>query len=81
MTHPYHPSLGREFKLVSYYKTWGEDRVYFHDEDQRLRAMPADWTSLAAPDPFVIIAAGRSWFRIADLLELAQMIDRAKRWM
>jgi hypothetical protein len=74
--HPFHPLCGREFKRASYYQTWGENRVYFHDDNQRLRAMPADWTSLATQDPFVIIAAGRSWFRVADLLDLVQMIRR-----
>jgi hypothetical protein len=64
--------------LVDYRQTWGEHQVYFHDESQRLRAVPSDWTSMAAPDPFVSIAAGRSCFRIADLLELAQMIARGK---
>jgi hypothetical protein len=71
--------LGREFKLAAYYKTWGENRVYFHDEDRHLRAMPADWTSLAAPDPFAVISAGRSWFRITDLLELTGMLNRMKK--
>ena len=79
--HPFHPLCGQEFKLASYCQTWGENRVYYHDENERLRAMPANLTSLAAPDPFVIIAAGRSWFRVGELLELVQMIDRAKHGM
>ncbi|MBN1567226.1 MAG: hypothetical protein JXA73_05240 [Acidobacteria bacterium] len=72
--HPFHPLCECEFKLASVYQTWGENRVYFHDENQRLRAIPADWTSLATQDPFIILAAGRSWFRATDLLELVQMI-------
>ena len=35
--------------------------------------MPASWTSLAALDPFVAVAAGRSLFRVADLLALARL--------
>jgi hypothetical protein len=66
--------------LVDYRQTWGEHQVYFHDANQRLRAVPTDWTSMAALDPFVSVAAGRSCFRIVDLLELAQMIARGKNW-
>ena len=36
--------------------------------------MPADWTSAAPPDPFVLAAAGRSFFRIKDLLALAALL-------
>jgi hypothetical protein len=35
--------------------------------------MPASWTNLAALDPFVALAAGRSLFRVADLLALARL--------
>jgi hypothetical protein len=34
------------------------------------------WTNLAAPDPFVTLAAGRSWFRVADLWELVRMVEK-----
>ena len=44
------------------------------DEGGRVRMIPAGWTSLAAPDPFVSIAAGRSWFRPEDLLALGRLI-------
>jgi hypothetical protein len=55
---------------------WSEDRVYFYDETGRLRRLPAAWTSEAAPDTFVAIAAGRAHFRTSDLLELATLIAR-----
>jgi hypothetical protein len=38
-----------------------------------LCSLPANGTSLAALDPFVALAAGRSLFRAADLLALAQL--------
>lgn len=78
MTHPYHPLCGREFELVDYRQAWGKYHAYFHDENQRLRIVPSEWTSMAVPDPFVSIAAGRSCFRITDLLELVQMIARGE---
>jgi hypothetical protein len=58
---------------------WGEDRVYFQDETGRLRRLPAAWTSVAPPDVFVKISAGRSHFRAEDLLQLAVLIARQRR--
>ncbi|MBV9589354.1 MAG: hypothetical protein JO310_07140 [Hyphomicrobiales bacterium] len=75
VTHPYHPLFGREYKLVTYCHGWGSHRVYFHDDAGRLRKIPADWTDVVAVDPFVVVAAGRSAFRVADLLTLADLIE------
>jgi hypothetical protein len=36
--------------------------------------MPARWTSVEAEDPFVVVAAGRSRFRTADLIDLAALV-------
>jgi hypothetical protein len=65
---------GRTFELVTYRFNWGEDRVYFHDDTGRLLALPAAWTDVFSPDPFVILSAGRSAFRVCDLLELTRLI-------
>jgi Family of unknown function (DUF5372) len=65
----------QEFELVSYRQNWGEDRVWFQDRDGRLHSLPMSWTDVRAVDPFVAVAAGRSPFRVADLLELAKQID------
>ncbi len=54
--------------------TWGEERVYYQDQAGALRSMPTAWTSLAPVDPFVRLAAGRSAFRVTDLLELARLL-------
>src|ERR1700730_4875182 len=75
VTHPYHPRFGREYKLVTYCHGWGSHRVYFHDDAGRLRKIPAWWTDVVADDPFVVAAAGRSAFRVADLLSLADLIE------
>jgi hypothetical protein len=52
--------------------------VYFHDLDGELRLIPARWTNLAMPDPFVTIAAGQCWFRIQDLVELTRLLENLK---
>ena len=75
VTHPYHPLFGREYKLVTYCHGWGSHRVYFHDDAGRLRKIPACSTDVVADDPFVVVAAGRSAFRVADLLSLADLIE------
>ena len=78
VTHPYHPSHGRQFELVNYTLCWGEARVYFYDDRNRLCSMPAAWTSVKSIDPFVKVSAGRSPFRLADLLELSRIIREVK---
>jgi Family of unknown function (DUF5372) len=50
--------------------------VCFHDEQGRLRAIPAAWTSVVEPDPFLMLAAGQCLFRVPDLLRLADLLDR-----
>jgi hypothetical protein len=75
VTHPFHPWVGREYVFVAMRQTWGEDRVFFLDEDGTLKSLPTRWTDAAAPDVFVTMAAGRSPFRAEDLLALAELID------
>lgn len=74
VTHPFHPWCGRAFQLVAYKKAWGEARVYFYNNEQRLVGLPAAWTDVIAPDPSVLLASGRAFFRAADLLELAALV-------
>jgi Family of unknown function (DUF5372) len=59
---------------VTYRHNWGEHRVYFHNDQGRLVSLPASWTSVLPPDPFILVGAGRSAFRVQDLLELAQLL-------
>jgi Family of unknown function (DUF5372) len=55
-----------------------EERVYFYDHANCLRAVPLGWTNIASPDPYVVIAGGKSFFRANDLLELARLIATLK---
>ncbi|MBV9001286.1 MAG: hypothetical protein JO168_28260 [Solirubrobacterales bacterium] len=74
MTHPFHPWVGREFVFVVARQTWGEDRVFFLDGDGVQRSLPRVWTDAADVDPFVVLAAGRSPFRVEDLLEVVAVL-------
>jgi hypothetical protein len=68
------PWFGREFEFVKRRRNWRDDRVYFFDEAGQLVSLPAAWTDAVAEDPFVTVAAGRSPFRTADLLKLAELV-------
>jgi Family of unknown function (DUF5372) len=56
-------------------QTRSEDRVFFVDGDGRQLSPPVGWTDAAEPDAFVTMAAGRSPFRCAELVELRRLID------
>lgn len=75
MVHPFHPLAGRSFDLVVRKKNWAEDRVSFFDDDGQLTSIPAGWTDVDPPDPFVAVSAGRSAFRVEDLLALAGLVE------
>lgn len=63
---------------MTYRTTWGEERAYFYDTNGRLLHLPARWTDVLEPDPFVIISAGRSCFRLTDLVELRLLLDELR---
>ena len=74
MKHPYHPLFEHTLEVVAQSKEYGEERVYYRDQKGRMRFLPVRWTSLAAPDPFVLTAAGRAYFRLEDLIRLAEQM-------
>lgn len=74
MTHPYHPLFEQQFELIARRQNWGEDRVWFEDREERVQSLPTSWTDAGGVDRFVAVAAGRSLFRVAELIELARQI-------
>ena len=75
MTHPFHPLHGREFELVEIASVMGVGLVHYTADDGALRIIRQAFTSVAAVDPFTRVAAGRSAFRVSDLLALAALLD------
>jgi len=67
---------GQQFEIFNYRHNWGEYRVTFYDTPDHVQTLPAAWTSIVPSDPSVVLAAGRSAFRVIDLLMLAHLIDR-----
>jgi hypothetical protein len=75
VSHPFHPLFGQELEFVKRRRNWRQDRVYVYDRDGELLSLPAEWTDAVAPDAFVVVAAGRSPFHVAGLLELAELVS------
>jgi uncharacterized protein DUF5372 len=74
--HPFHPLRGTEYELVTRKLTWGEDRVFYYDAAGGLKSFLTNVTDLLSKDAFEHLAAGRSAFRVDDLLELRRSINR-----
>jgi hypothetical protein len=70
--------FGQEFELVECRSNWGENRVYFSDSHGHVQSIPTSYTDVAAVDPFVEIAAGRSYFRFDDLTQLVMLLERLR---
>jgi hypothetical protein len=62
--------------MVSRERNWGQDRVFYYDPDGQLKSFPANITDLFSIDAFTRISAGRSAFRVDDLSELRELLDR-----
>jgi hypothetical protein len=65
--------------MTARHQAWGEDRVLFFDAKGRLRSLLASWTDVPVPDAFALASAGRSWFRVDDLLRLRALLDQAAK--
>ena len=78
ITHPFHPLRGAEYELVTRKLTWGEDRVFYYDPGGKLKSLLANVTDVVSKDAFYRISAGRSAFRVDDLLELRRLFDGFK---
>ena len=79
ITHPFHPLAGREFESLARKEYSAEHRVCFLNKKGRQCEIPLSWTDLAAEDPVTILASGKSWFRAADLVELARLVEGLRR--
>jgi hypothetical protein len=76
INHPFHPLRGAEYELVTRKLTWGEDRVFYYDPGGKLKSLLANVTDIVPTDDFHRVSAGRSAFRMGDLLELRRLFDK-----
>jgi hypothetical protein len=75
--HPFHPYRDIEFEVESVRRIAYENRVLFRNPKGRRSSVPLDWTDIGRTDPFVSVSAGRSFFRVEDLLGLVRIITEA----
>ena len=78
VVHPFHPLFDHGLEFVKRRRNWRADRVYVFDPNGLLLSLPAEWTDVVSEDPFVVVAAGRSPFHTAGLLELAELVARMR---
>ena len=62
-------------KRYNRYGSW----LLLQVDDKAICYVPPQWTDLVPPDPEVVIGEARALFRVADLLELAQLLERLNR--
>ncbi|MDW7762015.1 MAG: DUF5372 family protein [Acidobacteriota bacterium] len=79
MVHPFHPLRGRPLRMVVRKSLWGEDRVTIELTEGTHWSIPVGWTDLAVEDPYISLGAGRSFFRVRDLIELARLVSGGLR--
>ena len=90
--HPYHPYRNIDFEIDSVRRIAYECRVLFFNAKGRRSSVPLHWTDIGPEDPFVAVSAGRSLFRVEDLLGLVRLIkeinsanrkwaDRMLKWV
>jgi len=75
VTHPFHPWFTHEFVFVRHANAWSQDRVFFFGHDGSMQSLPTSWTDFGEPDVFVARSAGRSAFRVQDLLDLLEIME------
>ena len=75
ITHPFLPVSGREIDVVAQTTHWGEDRVFYLNDDGRRRSIAAAFTDLVQEDEFRRVGAERAAFRTSDLLSLCRRLD------
>ena len=76
VTHPFHPLSGKQFVCVGErYNVHGK-RLLLQVDEMTICSVLPQWTDLAVPDPEIIIGKHRALFRLADLLDLARLVEQ-----
>jgi hypothetical protein len=79
ITHPFHPLRGQQLACVGERYTRYGRRLLLQVDEATVCAVPAQWTDRVAPDPEIIIGERRALCRVADLLELARLVEQLGR--
>jgi hypothetical protein len=79
ITHPFHPLSGKQLACVGERYNRSGRRLLLRVDDATVCSVPPQWTDLVAPDPEIVIGEYQALFRVADLLELARLLDQLGR--
>lgn len=56
-----------------------QDLIFYQDARGCLRSISSSFTSMGVPDAVAVLGAGRSHFRVADLLVLQRLLEDLER--
>jgi hypothetical protein len=76
ITHPFYPLSGQQLTCVGERYTRYGRRLLLHVDEATVCAVPPQWTDRVAPDPEIVIGERRTLFRVADLLDLARLVEQ-----
>ena len=76
ITHPFHPLSGKQLICMGERRNPYGRRLLLQVNDSTVCSVPLQWTDLVAPAPEIVIGEHRALFRVADLLELARLLDQ-----
>jgi hypothetical protein len=76
VTHPFHPLGGRQLVCIGERYTRYGTRLLLRIDEDHVCSVPRGWTDVVVPDPEVVLGEGRALVRVADLLELADLVSR-----
>jgi hypothetical protein len=79
VTHPFHPLSGQQLACVGErYNRYGR-RLLLQVDEATVCSVPPQWTDLVASDPEIVIGEQRALFRVADLLDLARLVEQLSK--
>jgi len=73
--HPFHPHSGQQLECVGERYNRCGTHILLEVGDDIICSVPRQWTDLVAPDPEVVIGAGRAVLRLEDVEALAQIVE------
>ena len=79
ITHPFHPLSGRQLACVGERYNRSGRRLLLQVDEATVCSVPPQWTDLVAPDLELVIGEQRALFRVADLRELARVVEQLSR--
>lgn len=76
VTHPFHPLSGRQLACVGERCNRYGMTLLVETGEGLVCAVRPQWTDVVAPDPEIVLGGQQALFRVADLMELARLVDR-----